>query len=84
MHALQEKQDKERVIKDGGIGCCLSKVVWEGPLSDSCSSWLTLCNPMDCSLLGPSVHEILQARLLEWVAISFSRKDPLTFHLSRD
>ena len=37
MHALQEKQDKERVIKDGGIGCCLSKVVWEGPLSDSCS-----------------------------------------------
>ena len=29
----------------------------------------TLCNPMDCSLPGSSVHEILQARILEWVAI---------------
>ena len=34
--------------------------------------FLTLCNPMDCSLSGPSVHGILQARTLEWVAISFS------------
>ena len=34
---------------------------------------LTLCNPMDCSLPGSSVHGILQARILEWVAISFSR-----------
>ena len=33
----------------------------------------TLCDPMDCSLLGSSVHEILQARILEWVAISFSK-----------
>ena len=33
----------------------------------------TLCNPVDCSPPGPSVHEILQARILEWVAISFSR-----------
>ena len=32
----------------------------------------TLCNPMDCSLPGSSVHGILQARPLEWVAISFS------------
>ena len=31
------------------------------------------CNPMDCSLPGSSVHEILQARILEWVAISVSR-----------
>ena len=29
---------------------------------------------MDCSLLGSSVHEGLQARILEWVAISFSRE----------
>ena len=36
-------------------------------------SCLTLCNPMDCSLPGFSVHGILQARTLEWVAISFSR-----------
>ena len=34
---------------------------------------LTLCDPMDCSLLDSSVHGILQARMLEWVATSFSR-----------
>ena len=34
---------------------------------------LTLCDPMDCSLPGSSVHGILQARILEQVAISFSR-----------
>ena len=33
----------------------------------------TLCDQMDCSLWGPSAHEILQARILEWVAISPSR-----------
>ena len=34
----------------------------------------TLCNPMDCSPPGSSVHGISQARILEWVAISFSRR----------
>ena len=33
----------------------------------------TLVTPMDCSLLGSSVHGILQARILEWVAIYSSR-----------
>ena len=33
----------------------------------------TVCNPMDCSPPGSCVHEIFQARILEWVAISFSR-----------
>ena len=33
----------------------------------------TLCDSMDCSLLGSSVHGILQARILEWVTISFAR-----------
>ena len=33
----------------------------------------TLCDPMDCSLAGSSVHGILQARILEWVAVHFSR-----------
>ena len=33
----------------------------------------TLCYPVDCSLPGSSVHGILQVRVLEWVAISFSR-----------
>ena len=36
-------------------------------------SSLTLWNPMDCSPPGPSVHGISQARILEWVAILFSR-----------
>ena len=40
--------------------------------------------PMDCSLPGSSIHGILQARILEWVAISFSRdlSDPGIKHLS--
>ena len=37
-------------------------------------SCLTPCEPMDCSPPGSSVHGILHARMLEWVAISFSRK----------
>ena len=36
-------------------------------------SCLTLCDPMDCSLPGFSAHEILQARILEWGAMLFSR-----------
>jgi len=33
---------------------------------------MTLCDPMDCGLPGSSVHGILQARVVEWAAISFS------------
>ena len=36
-------------------------------------SCLTLCEPIDCSLPSSSVHGILQARILEWVAIPSSR-----------
>ena len=42
----------------------------ESKVAQSC---LTLCNSMDYSLPGSSIHGILQARILEWVAISFSR-----------
>ena len=34
----------------------------------------TLCDPMDCSLLGYSVHGVFQGRILEWVAISFTKE----------
>ena len=34
---------------------------------------LTLCDPVDCSLPGSSVHGISEARILEWIAIPFSR-----------
>ena len=37
-------------------------------------SCLALCDPMDCSLPGSSVHKIFQARILEWVAFSSSRR----------
>ena len=41
-------------------------------VSSGAQSCLTLCDPMDCSPPTSSVHGILQARILEWVAISFS------------
>ena len=41
----------------------------ESLVTQSC---LTLCDPMDCSPPGSSIHRIFQARVLEWVAISFS------------
>ena len=44
-------------------------------------SWLTLYNPMDCSPPGSSVHGIFQARILEWVAFSFSREPCVPFHI---
>ena len=47
------------------LRCCL--------VAQSC---LTLCDPMDCSLPGSSVHGIFQGRLLEWVTISFSKRSP--------
>ena len=46
----------------------------ESELAQSCP---TLCDPMDCSLPGSSLHWILQARVLEWVSISFSRGSSL-------
>ena len=58
--------------KNTGVGCqslqCM-KVKSESELTQSCP---TLCNPMDCSLPGSSIHEIFQARVLEWGAIAFS------------
>ena len=39
--------------------------------------YLTLCDPMNCSPPGSSVHRISQARILEWAAISFSRGSSL-------
>ena len=42
----------------------------ESEVSQSCP---TLCDPVDCRLPGSSIHGIFQARILEWVAISFSR-----------
>ena len=48
----------------------------ESEVTQSCP---TLCDPVDCSLPGSSLHGILQARILEWVAISFSRGHQISF-----
>ena len=55
---------------------CLRVQESESEVAQSCP---TLCDLMDCSLSGSSVHGIFQARVLEWIAISFSRGSRL-FH----
>ena len=45
---------------------CFPRKKEESKVTQSC---LTLCNPMDYSLPGSSIHGIFQARILEWVAI---------------
>ena len=52
------------------LGKVLQREAKRSEVAQSCP---TLCDPVDCSLLGSSIHGILQARILEWVAISFSR-----------
>ena len=52
------------------LHCCLVAKVKVKEVAQSCQ---TLCNPIDCSLPGSSVHGIFQATVLEWIAISFSR-----------
>ena len=60
--------------KNTGLGChfllqCM-KVKSESKVTQLCP---TLSDPMDCSLPGSSVHGICQTRVLEWVAIAFSK-----------
>ena len=50
--------------------CRFVNVGFEFFVSEVARSCPTLCDPMDCSLLGFSVHGIFQARVLEWVAIA--------------
>ena len=52
------------------ITCMLQKVKVKGLVAPLCP---TLCDPMDCSPPGSAVHGILQAKILEWVAIPFCR-----------
>ena len=56
--------------------------------SEAAQSCLTLCDHMDCSLPGSSIHEIFQARVLEWVAISYPEDlldpgiEPMSLYIS--
>ena len=67
-------QNGSRVVKqnDFGIGPTWVSILALQVLVTQ--SYPTLCNPMDCSPLGSSVHGILQVRILEWVAMPFSRR----------
>ena len=61
--------------KNIGVGCHFllqsMEVKSESEVAQSCP---TLPDPMDCSLLGSSIHGIFRARVLEWGAIAFSAK----------
>ena len=72
---------------NGGVSGCscyvvikyFATILFHGcVLAKSLQSCQTLCDPMDCSPPGSSVHGILQARISEWVAISFSRRSSQT------
>ena len=58
------------------VGMCIIYYVYVCMHAKSFQLCPTLWDPMDCSLPGSSVHGILQARILEWVAIPFSRGFP--------
>ena len=71
--------------KNTGVGChfllqCM-KVKSASEVAQSC---LTLSDPVDCSLPDPSIHGIFQARVLEWLAIAFSRNNWLHTKLSKN
>ena len=57
------------------------KVKSESEVAQSCP---TLCNAMDCSLLGSSIHGIFQARVLEWGAVALSMTNLDSILKSRD
>ena len=56
-----------------GLLYCRRILFTEPPCMLRCFSHVQLCDPMDCSLPGSSVHGILQAGILEWVAVPSSR-----------
>ena len=63
-------------LPDGVWRSCTSGQEESVPSVLSCFSHVQLCDPMGCSLPGSSVHGILQARTLQWVAMRSSRGSP--------
>ena len=59
-----------RVRHDWSDLAAATRCLWVSEVTQSCP---ILCNPMDCSLSGSSIHGIFQVTVLEWVAISSSR-----------
>ena len=80
--------DSQITQRTHGMAPLQSLSEWVSEVAQSCP---TLCYPMGCSPPGSSIHGILQARILEWVAISFSRgsvfrksQSPLSWLASSD
>ena len=70
---MMEKRGKKQDWTEGELSVCVCVCVCVCSVAQSCP---TLCNPMDCSPPGSSVHGLLQARILGWVAISYFRGSP--------
>ena len=66
---MNGEMSQRRINQKLGMNTHTEEVKW----SEVALSCPILCDPMDCSPPGSSVHGIFQARILEWVAISFSR-----------
>ena len=69
--AGKKKKERKKERKDLELTVTQSEVKKWSEVTQSCP---TLCDPMDFSLSGSSIHGIFQARILEWVSISFSRR----------
>ena len=78
---LTRRTSKDLLSSSGNSAQCHVAAWMEGSLGEDGSvtlrvlvaqSFLTLCDPMDCSPPGSSIHGILQARILRWLPISFS------------
>ena len=72
MWSFFKKARKENLFSWESTTCCHGRDQFLWCMKDT-QLCLTLCDPMDCSLPGSSICGILQARILQWVAISFSR-----------
>ena len=70
---MKKKKQQSDFIHATNIYCL--PAMHECSITQSCP---TLCDPMDCSLLGSSIRRIFEARMLEWSAISFSSVGPGT------
>ena len=69
------KEAKLSTMPTFSRGLFFSGCIWDissESESEVAQSYLTLCDPMDCSLPRSSIHGIFQARVLEWGAIAFS------------
>ena len=74
MFILSRKTQAPGVSARQASACPQSPRQWAGAAVCLAAQWCpTLCDPMDCSPPGSSVHGILQARTLEWVTMPFSR-----------